>query len=73
MAAMKKAVAKKAAAALIKKDMVQDARMLRGMKPAQQSAFKKADKKMDAKRPTAKADKRMDMALRKRIMAKKGM
>jgi hypothetical protein len=72
MAAMKKAVAKKAAAMLIKKDMVQDAKMMRGMKPAQKSAFKKADIKMDAKRPTAKADKRMDMALRKRVM-KKGM
>jgi hypothetical protein len=72
MAAMKKAVAKKAAAMLIKKDMVQDAKMMRGMKPAQKSAFKKADKKMDAKKPTAKADMRMDMALRKRLMAKKG-
>jgi hypothetical protein len=30
----------------------------------------KADKKMDAKKPTPKADMRMDKALRSRIMKK---
>jgi hypothetical protein len=66
------AAKKKAAAMSMKKDRAQDAKAMKGMKPAQKSAFKKADKKMDAKRPSAAADKRMDMALRKRIMAKRG-
>jgi hypothetical protein len=52
------------------KDMAQDKKMMTGMKPAQKSAFMKADKKMDAKKPTARADMRMDMALRRRIMKK---
>jgi hypothetical protein len=67
------AAMKKAAASMFKKaDMKQDAKMMKGMKPAQKSAFKKADTKMDAKKPSIKADAKMDMALRKRIMAKKG-
>ena len=67
MAAMKKAMpmSKKA-------DMKQDAKMMKGMKPTQKSAFKKADIKMDKNKPSAKADSKMDMALRKRIMGKKG-
>ena len=64
------AAMKKAAAMSKKADMKQDAKIMKGMKPAQKSAFKKADIKMDAKRPSAKADTRMDMALRKRIMKK---
>ena len=52
------------------KDMAQDKKMMTGMKPAQKAAFMKADKKMDAKKPTARADMRMDKALRSRIMKK---
>ena len=63
MAAMKKAtpMSKKA-------DMKQDAKMMKGMNPSQKAKFKAADKKMDVKKPSAKADSRMDMALRKRVM-----
>ena len=65
--------AKKKAAAMSKKaDMAQDKKMMKGMNPAQKSAFKKADVKMDVKKPSAKADLKMDKALRSRIMGKKG-
>ena len=65
------AAMKKAAASMSKKaDMKQDAKMMKGMKPAQKASFMKADKKMDAKRPAAKADMKMDMALRNKIMKK---
>lgn len=53
-------------------DKKQDAKVMKGMKPKQKAAFKKADVAMDKKKPSAKADMKMDMALRKRIMAKKG-
>jgi hypothetical protein len=53
-------------------DKKQDAKAMKGMKPAQKAAFKKADIKMDKKKPSPKADMKMDMALRKKIMAKKG-
>ena len=53
-------------------DKKQDAKVMKGMKPKQKAAFKKADVAMDKKKPSAKADIKMDMALRKRIMAKKG-
>jgi hypothetical protein len=61
------AVAKKAAMSK-KADMKQDKAMMKGMNPAQKSKFKAADKRMDVKKPTAMADKKMDMALRKRVM-----
>lgn len=61
------AVAKKAAMSK-KADMKQDAQMMKGMSPSQKAKFKAADKKMDVKKPSAKADTRMDMALRKRVM-----
>lgn len=51
-----------------KMDMKQDAKMMKGMSPAQKAKFKAADKRMDVKKPTAIADKKMDMALRKRVM-----
>jgi hypothetical protein len=51
-------------------DKKQDAAMMKGMKPAQKAAFKKADIKMDKKKPSAKADMRMDKALRSKIMKK---
>jgi len=52
-------------------DKKQDAKAMKGMKPAQKTAFKKADKKMDAKKPSAKADMKMDKALRNRVMKMK--
>lgn len=64
--------AKKAAPMSKKSDMAQDKKMMKGMSPAQKSAFKKADVKMDKKKPSAKADMRMDAALRRKVMAKKG-
>jgi hypothetical protein len=65
--------AKKKAAPMSKKaDMKQDAKAMKSMNPFQKGAFKKADTKMDKKKPSAKADMKMDMALRKKIMGKKG-
>ena len=61
------AVAKKAAMSK-KMDMKQDKAMMKGMTPSQKSKFKAADKKMDIKKPSAIADKKMDMSLRKRVM-----
>lgn len=66
------ASSKKAAPMSKKADKAQDIKMMKGMKPAQKAAFKKADIKMDVKKPSAKADIKMDKALRARIMAKKG-
>ena len=53
-------------------DKKQDAKAMKGMKPFQKAAFKKADTAMDKKKPSAKADMKMDIALRKRIINKKG-
>jgi hypothetical protein len=69
MAAMKKAVAKKAVMSK-KADMKQDAKAMKGMNPFQKGAFKKADAAMDKKKPSAKADMKMDTALRAKIMKK---
>lgn len=52
------------------KDKKQDIKMMKGMSSKQKAAFKKADVKMDVKKPSAKADVRMDKALAARI--KKG-
>lgn len=68
MAIAKKAVAKKAVAK--KADMKQDAKTMKGMNPFQKAAFKKADSAMDKKKPSAKADMKMDTALRNKIMKK---
>ena len=51
-----------------KADIKQDAKMMKGMTPAQKAKFKTSDKKMDAKKPSMKADMRMDKSLRNRIM-----
>ena len=51
-------------------DKKQDAKGMKGMSPKQKSAFEKADKKMDAKKPSAKADVKMDKALAKKIKKK---
>ena len=53
------AMAKKSAMA----DKKQDANTMKGMKPFQKAAFKKADVAMDKKKPSAKADMKMDKAL----------
>jgi hypothetical protein len=51
-------------------DAKQDAKVMKGMKPAQKAAFKKGDMKMDKKKPSPKADMKMDKALAKKIMKK---
>jgi hypothetical protein len=51
-------------------DKKQDAKVMKGMKPKQKAAFKKADAAMDKKKPSAKADMKMDKALAAKI--KKG-
>ena len=62
MAMAKKAAMSKAA------DKKQDTKMMKGMSPKQKAAFKKADVKMDKKKPTPAADMKMDKALRSRVM-----
>ena len=64
------ATMKKAAPMSKKADMKQDAKMMKGMKPGQKAAFKKADIAMDKKKPAVKADLKMDKALRAKIMKK---
>lgn len=54
-----------------KADEKADAKTMKGMTPKQKAAFKKADKKMDAKNPSKAADKKMDAALAKKIKGKK--
>ena len=44
-------------------DKKQDAKVTKGLKPSQKAAFKKADAIMDKKKPSAKADMKMDKAL----------
>jgi hypothetical protein len=53
-----------------KADKKQDAKVTKGLKPAQKAAFKKGDAAMDKKKPSAKADMKMDKALVAKI--KKG-
>lgn len=53
-----------------KKDKKQDAKVMKGMTPAQKGKFKAEDKKMDKKKPSAKADAKMDKALAKKIKKK---
>ena len=51
-------------------DKKQDAKATKGMTPAQKKKFEAADKKMDKKKPSAKADVKMDKALAKKIKNK---
>lgn len=51
-------------------DKKQDAKVTKGMTPKQKGAFEKADKKMDAKKPSAKADAKMDKALAAKLKKK---
>jgi hypothetical protein len=53
-----------------KMDMKQDAKVTKGLNPKQKAAFKKGDAAMDKKKPSAKADMKMDKALVAKI--KKG-
>ena len=53
-----------------KADKAQDKKVTKGLKPAQKAAFKKGDAAMDKKKPSAKADAKMDKALVAKI--KKG-
>jgi hypothetical protein len=53
-----------------KADKKQDAKVTKGLNTKQKAAFKKADTAMDKKKPSAKADAKMDKALVAKI--KKG-
>jgi len=53
-----------------KADKKQDAKVMKGMTPAQKGKFKKEDVKMDKKKPSAKADAKMDSALAKKVKKK---
>jgi hypothetical protein len=44
---------------------------MKGMSPKQKAAFEKADKKMDAKKPSEAKDKKMDKDLAEKIKGKK--
>ena len=46
-----------------KADKAQDKKIIKGLSPKQKAAFKKADTAMDKKKPSAKADAKMDKAL----------
>ena len=52
-------------------DKKQDKKLEKGMTPAQKKRFEAADKKMDKKKPSRKADERMDKALAARVKGKK--
>ena len=54
-----------------KADKAQDAKITKSLKPAQKAAFKKADTAMDKKKPSAKADAKMDKALVAKIKKSK--
>jgi len=50
-----------------KADEKADKKMMQGMSPKQKTAFKKGDKKMDAKNPSKSADMKMDKALAAKV------
>jgi hypothetical protein len=54
-----------------KADKKQDAKVMKGMSPKQKAAFKKGDTAMDKKKPSAKADMKMDKALAAKIKKSK--
>lgn len=64
------AVVKKKPVFSEKADKKQDAKIVKGMTPAQKAKFMKADKAMDKKIMSAKADLKADKAVAKKI--KKG-
>ena len=53
------------------KDDKQDAKVTKGLSPKEKAAFKKEDKKMDAKKPSKKKDAKEDKALVEKIKSKK--
>lgn len=53
-----------------KADKKQDAKVMKGMTPAQKGKFKKEDAKMDKKKPSKKEDAKKDAALAKKIKKK---
>ena len=54
-----------------KDDKAQDAKVMKGMTPAQKAKFQKEDKKMDKKPMSRKEDAKKDSALAKKIKGKK--
>ena len=48
-------------------DKKQDSKTMKGMSPKQKAMFEKGDKKMDAKKPSPAADKKMDKALAAKV------
>ena len=52
------------------RDKQQDAKVMKNMTPAQMLEFKMKDKKMDKKKPSPSADKKMDTALAEDIKSK---
>ena len=60
------AMAKKKAMSA-KADKKQDIKTMKGMSPKAKSAFKKGDIAMDKKKPSAKADLKMDRALASKV------
>ena len=50
-----------------KADEKADAKVMKGMTPAQKAAFEKGDKKMDKKNPSKAADMKMDKALAAKV------
>lgn len=66
MAVAKKAV-KKSAAMSKAADRKQDAKAMKSMSPKAKAAFKKGDIAMDKRKPSAKADAKMDRALASKV------
>jgi hypothetical protein len=54
-----------------KDDKKQDAKVMKGMTPAQKAKFQKEDKKMDKKPMSRKEDVKKDTALAKKVKGKK--
>jgi hypothetical protein len=54
-----------------KADKKQDAKITKGLNTKQKAAFKKADAAMDKKKPSAKADMKMDKAVVAKIKKSK--
>ena len=67
MVVAKKAVAKKSASMSKAADRKQDAKTMKGMTPKAKAAYKKADVAMDKKKPSVKADARMDRTLASKV------
>jgi len=62
-----KVVRKPSASAIKAADRKQDEKMMKGMAPKAKAAYKKADIAMDKRKPSAKADMKMDRALASKV------